>query len=131
MRAEITGERRLALALFRAVQAAFDRWGWAITMSNRTPANQHGRLLGHCEEGARTVTLYVKNHAKSDPLPRSLLHEQLHAVLRFGDDGSQANIAEERHVLALERLLWPRLTQKQLGRLRRLLKEAEWEEEPK
>ena len=113
--------RRLVLLLLRAYKINFLGVGWKVRISPNRPNTPTSRILETCNPADRTIILYPENHKPSDgPLEQTLLHAILHTSFMLS-----SNPKEERVVLALERLLWPRLPASYRRWLKRLVKGAE------
>ena len=112
---------RLIQLLLQAYQVNFVGVGWKIRVSTRKPATATTRLLETCDPASRLVLLYPNNHKPADgPLERTLLHAIIHTSFLLSSSPK-----EERIVLALESLLWPRLPRTYHRWLKRLVRDAE------
>ncbi len=112
---------RLIQLLLQAYRVNFDGVGWKVRVSTRKPATATTRLLETCDPASRLVLLYPNNHKPADgPLEQTLLHALIHTSFLLSSSPK-----EERIVLALERLLWPRLPRAYLRWLKRLVGQAE------
>ena len=111
---------RLIQLLLQAYRVNFDGVGWKVQSSSRKPATATTRLLETCDPATRTIVLYSNNHKIADgPLEQTLLHALIHTSFLLSSSPK-----EERIVLALERILWPRLPKTYQHWLRRLVREA-------
>ena len=113
--------RKLIVLLLRAYKINFEGVGWKVRVSPNRPNTPASRILETCSPEDRIITIYPNNHKLSDgPLEQTLLHAILHTSFMLS-----SNPKEERVVLALERLLWPRLPASYRRWLKRLVKGAE------
>ena len=113
--------KRLIQLLLGAYRINYEGIGWKVQRSPNRPNTATTRLLETCDPTTRTIILYEQNHRPSDgPLEQTLLHALLHTSFMLS-----SNPKEERIVLALERLLWPRLPATYHRWLKRLVKGAE------
>lgn len=112
---------KLILLLLRGFKSNFDSVGWKVQRSSNKPETPTSRILETCDPVLRRIVLYPDNHKLRDgPLEQTTLHALIHTSLMLSSDPQQ-----ERIVIALERLLWPRLPATYLRWLQRLVRDAE------
>jgi len=112
---------RLIQLLLRAMHTSFYGMEWKVQQSPNRPNTPSARILETCDPTTRRIVLYPNNHKPKDgPLEQTTFHALLHTTFILSSEPSQ-----ERLVLAMERLLWPRLPATYRRWLRRLVRDAE------